>query len=376
MAPHLTPKELDFLLAAKSAGKLTVVEIHSRLAARRRRKGLEGPHLTSVRKALKGGTFKRGLAETRGRKRKLNAQALRKLDRTRKSLQKRAGGESEVHWQDVLRAARVRVDPTTAARRMQGAGYDIKWRVPREKPVRTPDVEASRVDVCGRWRRYPATYFTDGLDLIMDNKRWATPVHTAAVRHGNMQKVRGHLRTRSEGLQPGYTKPNKRKHRMNPGGHVHVCAGIIGCRVRLWHYLPQGRWNGDVAAQVYRGPIMAALKRHRGEKASYRVLEDNDPSGYKSSKAKEAKRELGIMPVDFPKYSPELNPMDFFLWEEVDRRMRANQPAGRETKQDFMARLRRTAFGIPEAVIRRGVASVKKRAQAIFDAKGGNIPRD
>lgn len=33
-------------------------------------------------------------------------------------------------------------------------------------------------------------------------------------------------------------------------------------------------------------------------------------------------------------------------------------------------------MAIPEAVIRRGVASVKRRAQAIYEAKGGNIPRD
>jgi hypothetical protein len=33
-------------------------------------------------------------------------------------------------------------------------------------------------------------------------------------------------------------------------------------------------------------------------------------------------------------------------------------------------------MNIPEDVIRRGVASVKRRAQAIYDADGGNIPRD
>ena len=372
----MTPQELDYLQVLQSSGQLSIVEIHSRLASRRQLKGLAVPHLTNVRRVLKGLTFKRGIAETRGRKRAVQAKTLRKLDTTRKSLQKKAKGEKEVHWKDVLRTARVHVDPTTAARRMRDAGYDIKWRTPREKPARTPDVEASRAEVCGRWRRYPDAYFTDTLDLIMDNKQWETPTSAAGARYSNMKKVRGHLRTRAEGLKPGYTKPNARKHRVNVGGRAHVCAGIIGCRVRVWHYLPQGRWNGEVAAQTYRGPIFAALKRYRGEKGSYRVLEDNDPSGYKSRKATDAKRELGITTIEFPRYSPDLNPMDFFLWAEVDRRMVANAPTARETKQQFMARLRRTALNIPEDVIRRGVASMKKRAQAVFDAKGGNILRD
>ena len=376
MAPHLTPAELDFLQQTFASGKLTAVEVHRRLATQRRRKGLAPPDVTTVRRACRGRSFKRGLAETRGRKRKVPAQTLKKLDKTRKTLQKKAHGESEVHWKDVLRAARLRVHPSTAARRMQEAGYDVKWRPAREKPHRPKDVEADRVEVCGRWRRYPAAYFTDGVDLIMDNKHFEIPTHAAAVRYAKAKKVRGHLRTRAEGLQDGYTKPSTRKHRVNPGGHVQVCAGIVGCRVRLWHYLPQGRWNGEVAAQTYRGPIYRALRRYRGDKASYRVLEDNDPSGYKSGKGLAAKAELGITTLEFPRYSPDLNPMDFFLWSEVERRMARNAPSGQETKRSFMARLRRTALNIPESVIREGVAAIKKRAQAIFDAEGGHIARD
>lgn len=54
--------------------------------------------------------------------------------------------------------------------------------------------------------------------------------------------------------------------------------------------------------------------------------EDNDPSGYKSKKALDAKDSLGITALDFPRYSPDLNPMDFFLWEEVERRMAKSAP--------------------------------------------------
>jgi len=98
---------------------------------------------------------------------------------------------------------------------------------------------------------------------------------SAATAKSCAAEVRGHLRSRSEGLNPEFTKPNTRKHRVNPGASALVCAGIIGCRVRLWHYLPQGRWNGESAANTYRGPIHKALKKYRGEKDEYLVLEDH-----------------------------------------------------------------------------------------------------
>ena len=92
------------------------------------------------------------------------------------------------------------------------------------------------------------------------------------------------MRGRAEGLQDEFTKPNTRKHRVNPGASASVCAGIIDGRVRLWHYLPQGRWNGEVAAKTYQGPIYRALKTYRGEKDEYVVLEDSGK--HKANKAR------------------------------------------------------------------------------------------
>ena len=376
MAPHLTSAELDFIHGLAANKGLTAREIHQRLASRRRRKGAKAPHITNVRRAIRGKTYRRGHVETRGRKKKLSAQAVRKINATRRTLIQKAKGEQEVHWKQILKAARVDVHKTTASRSLKEAGYDVQWRRPREKPLRTPAAEALRAEIAGRWRRRPVTFFTEALDLIMDNKRWEIPTHAAAVSYSKMKKVRGHLRTREEGLSAGYTKPNTKKHCLNPGASVLICAGVINCKVKIWRYLPGNRWNGEAAAETYRKTIYPALKRHRGEKASYCVLEDNDPTGYKSNKAIAVKSELGITGIQFPTYSPDLNPMDYFLWAEVEKRMAANAPAGRESAAKYKARLRRTAMGIPADVIRKGVAAIKGRAQAIFEADGGNIPQD
>ena len=153
-----------------------------------------------------------------------------------------------------------------------------------------------------------------------------------------------------------------------------VCAGIITGRVRIWHYL-EGTWNKDVAEKLYREAIAPALRKYCGRKRAYTILEDNDPTGYKSKSAISAKAELGIKPIQFPTYSPDLNPCDFALWSEVEGRMAKMKPKA-ETLDEWKARLRRTAMAIPEPTIRKMLGSIKKRAESIYQSNGGHIPRD
>ena len=55
----------------------------------------------------------------------------------------------------------------------------------------------------------------------------------------------------------------------------------------------------------YNRVIKKVLKNQRGDKDKYLLLEDHDPTGYKSKKAIEAKREQNIELVPWPKYSPD-----------------------------------------------------------------------
>ena len=112
-------------------------------------------------------------------------------------------------------------------------------------------------------------------------------------------------------------------------------------------------------------------------KRAYTIAEDNDPSGYKSGKGIEAKRAHGIQTVAWPRYSPDLNPLDYFFWAEVNRRMSDTGVAPRhETVEAYKARLRRTAMAVPEAMVRAAVARIKTRAAAVVEANGADIARD
>ena len=275
-----------------------------------------------------------------------------------------------------MRKARVaRVHATTAKRALAAAGINVAARAPRHKPQRKEEHLEERREVCRRWRRLPIDYFLNHVALIIDNKRWSVPMTEDARAHLQKLKVRFHLRTRSEGLAPGFTKPHAKKHQRNTGASVCVCAGIHGDRVVLWKYI-DGPWGASAAESLYRHDINRVLTRVVGTANGAVLVEDNDPTGYKSGKAVKAKEDLGIRVMALPRYSPELNPLDYFLWADIDRRMNASAPKGKESKAAFKARLRATAFATPRALVRKAVLQMKPRAKAIYEANGGDITLD
>ena len=373
MGAHFTDDELDSIQKWKSENA-TPVEIHARLVKERKRRRQKGPVLTTVRRFLKGDTFKRSGVETRGRKRLWSAANLTTMDRKRDELIVKADGDREVTWDVVIRKSRVPTgDASTAAKRMKES-FGIKRRPPRLKPSRNDIDEAERKRICNQLRKLPAKYWTKSVCLYMDNKKWPFPRSVRGKKYVKQSRVRGHLRKRSEGLKKGCTKPDKRKHKANLGS-INICAGIIKGKVRVWHYF-DGPWCGAKAEAIYRDIIAPALKKHHGTKRSYVTLEDNDPTGYKANRAKKAEAELGIVPMDFPTYSPDLNPCDYSLWEEVQSRMDKQKEPAHESIDAFKARLKRTAMSIPPAVINKMLTSMVSRTQSVYDENGGHIPRD
>ena len=105
------------------------------------------------------------------------------------------------------------------------------------------------------------------------------------------------------------------------------------------------------------------------------IIEDNDPTGYTSGKAIAAKKELKIEAFTFPRYSPDLNPLDFYVWHEVGQKRLANLKGPPSVKK-FKKELRRIALALPEEQVRAAAASMKKRAASVVEAKGGDIARD
>ena len=372
MAPHLSGHELDTVRQCV-AKHMPAAEILSAIAKDRKKERIEPPKIWAIRRAMAGSTHLQGKPERRGRAKRLTpAQAQRLFDK-RRDLVNRAKGEKYVRYRDVRRSARVPdMHDTTTARYLRAFG--VCWRRMREKPARTEAHEESRKDICDLWRKRPATFWTETVDLIIDAKKYALPGNEAAARRLRQQKVHATLRTRGEGLAAGHTKPNAKKHAFNAGGYVRILGGICGDRVVLWEEV-RGSWSGQRAADMYAGPIKRALQKHRPGKRSWLVMEDNDPTGFKSRKGIRAKEENKLRALSQPAYSPDLNPLDFSIWKAIETKALAARRRN-ETGSEYKARLRKTALSMPRAEVKKAVQGIRKRAQQIFDADGGNIPRD
>ena len=88
MAPHVKQGEIDWIrerVAAESP-----IALHTLFCKKRARAGKEGPTLGNFRYILKGKTYKSGLKDLRGRRRALSRQAVLKINKQRKQLQKKA----------------------------------------------------------------------------------------------------------------------------------------------------------------------------------------------------------------------------------------------------------------------------------------------
>ena len=102
MGKHLSAAERD-LIRELVAKKKLAPEVHAKLVAARRRRHQPPLDITTVRRHMRGTTFKVGVLETRGRKRVYSKRAVLKMNKTRKQLIKTIGGDREVHWKEIVK---------------------------------------------------------------------------------------------------------------------------------------------------------------------------------------------------------------------------------------------------------------------------------
>lgn len=94
-------------------------------------------------------------------------------------------------------------------------------------------------------------------------------------------------------------------------------------------------------------------------------LQDRDPK-HRSAIVRTWLFNHGIQCIDFPPYSPDLNPIEH-LWADLARRVEKRPAPTMEQLQDIVAE---EWAATPRAVIQSLVNSMPARCQAVIDAKG------
>ena len=126
---------------------------------------------------------------------------------------------------------------------------------------------------------------------------------------------------------PGFVLPRK-NHMLLGLQSIDVTAAVAQDRIILWHV--NESWNGAKAAEMY-AKLGAALRATWGNKRAFRVVEDGDTKGFQSNKGKCATEEQRIESWMLSPRSPGLMPLDFSLWDEIERRALACNVSKAET---------------------------------------------
>ena len=319
-----------------------------------------------------------------GRPRALSdAQVDRLAKKTQELVQKneKRTPKRDVTKKQIKHSARVKASLRTISRRFKER--KITFGPYKEKILLSADDKAERLKFAKKHAGKSPAQWNKSLHAVIDNK-WFQVYHNGKHRDWIARRsCRGVYRGPGDGkYESWYVKP-KGELRYNTGMKSACIMGGIGKgKVLMWAENPAKKWSGKAAATMYKKNLAQGLRKAypamgKKPKPSWVVLEDNDPAGYKSKAGAEAKKEASIKTLDLPKRSPDLNPLDFRIWHEVNRRMRATEQkwkAGKkESREQYLARLSRTAKSIPAPFVKSAVGDLTRRCKLVIKAKGGHF---
>jgi hypothetical protein len=328
-----------------------------------------GRDKSSITRAIfKKHLYKKGV----GRKKAITPKMVSKLSAKAKAMVKKADGEYEVTVTMIKKACRVKACNKTVLREFHKRG--IYFRRLREKPVLTAADKKDRLRFATEYKGKPKSWWAKKVDAFIDNKHWAVCLNRTTRKVMAQRTVRGAFRARGDGLGEGYTKRAKV---LKVGLKTcTVSAAISGSKVVMWKEI-KGKWTGQKAADVYKESLKPALSKMRKTKGAHLILEDNDPTGWKSKKGVLVKKESKLKVLEIPRRSPDLNPCDYGLWKEVDKRMRKQEAKfskeKKETRAEHVKRLTRTANRLPKKFLEKLTGDMSRRCQRLFKAKGGHF---
>jgi len=161
----------------------------------------------------------------------------------------------------------------------------------------------------------------------------------------------------------------------NPAFQVHklphpVKLNVWGCfcgRGLGYCYIFNENMNGKLLKKIVSSHLKesAELYYEQDPPELWRLLQDNDPK-HKSNLVRTWLFNNGISLLDFPPYSPDLNPIEN-LWNDLARRVEARPASTVEELQDAIAEeWERTS----PAYLRKLARSMPQRCQAVIDAHG------
>ena len=219
---------------------------------------------------------------------------------------KKANAQSEVTMAMILEKVGVKVSDRTVRRKMSEGRYAL-YKL-KEKPLLTNEDIVKRKTWAGASMRRNRLQWVGTPHAIIDNKKFPKTSCNKSREYNVRRSVRGAYMEKGSQPRRWLVKPKNGSNTVKYSG-VTSTAGVINGKIRFWHYV-EGRWNALQAALMYQKLRKALTKAFPSHKGPFTIIEDNDPTGYKSRRGMEAKKKLKIQTDDLPPRSPDLNVLD------------------------------------------------------------------
>ena len=132
-------------------------------------------------------------------------------------------------------------------------------------------------------------------------------------------------------------------------------------------YIFSDNLDATLMLTILRTHLLESVKRSNIDDGQWWLLMDNDPK-HKSNKVNAWLHNNGISCIDFPPYSPDLNPIEN-LWNDVARRVEKRQASTMEQLQDVVAE---EWAATSTQFIRTLAHSMPARCRAVINANGNH----
>ena len=169
-----------------------------------------------------------------------------------------------------------------------------------------------------------------------------------------------------------YRRPGERfadvnvNQRLPFGGGSVMIWGAFSFRERTPLHVINGNLNGNRYLREIIGPLVLPYLQRVGVGA---VFQDDNARPHRARVVTDFLRQNNVNRMDWPAYSPDLNPIEH-AWDELGRRLRSNH-APPNSRAQLAQMLVAEWQAIPQNFFQRLVNSMRRRCTECVKARGG-----